>query len=350
MKFLLVAISFVALVAWFDHSNASRAALATAVVADEDAGRLMHAIGNLFRETEAAIAAHDAALLVDKASQLGRECQDVGSVRPGANTQLADVFAEYAHALAPLAAEVEAGARSGDLVRAAQSFERLRTNCVACHIRFRADNGEHGLFPATNNTLTGRTSIRTLDGKQREDKSNVLIFVEGVPLESAPSARAPSQKISQVDRKFVPRVLPIVRGTTVEFPNDDFIYHNVFSLSEIQPFDLGAYGPGQSKSVLFSRSGLARVYCNIHPDMVATIVILDNPCFGLTDRTGFFVVTGIPDGKYAVRAWHEYGGDFDESVTFEHSSMRTLTIQLNEKRATLEHKNKFGKPYRGDYR
>src|SRR5256885_13468033 len=100
------------------------------------------------------------------------------------------------------------------------------------------------------------------------------------------------------ENAFTPPVLPIMQGTTVEFPNDDPIFHNVFSLSKTKPFDLGLYKRGTNKSVTFDQPGLVKVYCNIHEKMIGYIAVLENPYFTLTDKEGKFKIADVPPGKH----------------------------------------------------
>src|SRR5262249_17268743 len=150
-------------------------------------------------------------------------------------------------------------------------------------------------------------------------------------------------------REFHPRVLPVTVGTRVEFPNDDTIFHNVFSLSKAAPFDLGVYEPGHSASVLMERTGLVKVYCNIHPEMAASIVVLANPWYALTDRSGRFVVCGVPDGDYALRAWNDMGGESRQDISVSGGRVFETNIELAETSRSFSHNNKYGKPYTGKY-
>jgi plastocyanin len=121
-------------------------------------------------------------------------------------------------------------------------------------------------------------------------------------------ARAPaSARDTMVQRgaTFTPHVLPILAGTTVDFPNQDPIYHNVFSLSRTREFDLGRYPSGESKSQRFDRPGVVPVFCRIHSDMSAYVIVLDNPYFVAPDSSGRFVIEDIPPGEYQFVIWHE---------------------------------------------
>ena len=109
--------------------------------------------------------------------------------------------------------------------------------------------------------------------------------------------------MDQRNETFVPYVLPVVVGTTVEFPNNDPIFHNVFSLSKAQRFDLGRYAAGQSKSVRFDRPGIVRVFCDIHSHMSAYILVLAHRYFATTGDDGRYRIEGVPPGRYTVVAW-----------------------------------------------
>ncbi|HEY2804922.1 MAG TPA: hypothetical protein VGI92_03600 [Gemmatimonadales bacterium] len=134
--------------------------------------------------------------------------------------------------------------------------------------------------------------------------ANVVLYLESTtPIRGHAVPVRPV--MMQSGERFVPHVLPVLVGTTVEFPNDDPIYHNVFSLSRVRSFDLGRYPRGSSKSVLFSSPGVVQVFCHIHADMNGYILVLDNPFFVVPDPQGHFVIEGIPPGEYRLVAWHE---------------------------------------------
>ncbi len=119
-------------------------------------------------------------------------------------------------------------------------------------------------------------------------------------------ARPPRAAVTQKDGAFTPRILPIVAGTVVDWPNADEIYHNVFSMSETTPFDLGLYKRGEdSKSILFTKTGRIDVFCSIHSQMNCVVLVLPNPWFALSDDRGRYAIRNLPPGTYEVRAWHE---------------------------------------------
>ena len=111
--------------------------------------------------------------------------------------------------------------------------------------------------------------------------------------------------MDQRNETFVPHLLAITTGTTVDFPNSDRIYHNVFSLSKTKTFDLGRYAAGRSQSVRFDRPGIVRVFCDIHSHMNAFILVFNHRFFAVTDADGRYRIDNIPPGTYNVVAWNE---------------------------------------------
>jgi plastocyanin len=125
-------------------------------------------------------------------------------------------------------------------------------------------------------------------------------------LESQGDVPAPSARRAVLDQRnltFEPRVLAIRVGTTVELPNNDRVFHNVFSFHDAKRFDLGMYPAGTSRRVTFDREGLSRVFCNIHPGMAAYVMAVDSPYFAVSDRQGEFSIPSVPAGRYTYHAW-----------------------------------------------
>lgn len=315
-----------------------------------DAGEmLMQEVGAAFHELELALERRETETLILNANRLRGCFERGGALEVQKNAGLSRAFQRYLQSAAAGALELANLGTSGDIAQAGQALEEVRATCISCHAKFRADNMDLAPYPARRGAITGEVVVRTTSGVMREDRSNVVVFLDGgPPLSFPPPRRRPS--LSQKDRRFEPRVLPVLRGTTVDFPNDDTVFHNVFSLSKDRPFDLGAYEQGCCESVDFPRSGLVLIHCNIHPQMVANIVVLENPYFTLTDEAGLFVLPEVPDGTYSLRTWHEYGGETREEVIVTGESMLLRSLQIKEQRVRLEHKNKFGQPYRDKYR
>jgi plastocyanin len=115
-----------------------------------------------------------------------------------------------------------------------------------------------------------------------------------------------TKKVAQQGAVFLPHVLPVMAGTTIEWPNDDDIYHNVFSMSDAKRFDLGLYkGNPRDKRVTFDKPGRVDVFCSIHENMHCIILVLENPYFAATDEGGHYRISDVPPGTYKLRAWHE---------------------------------------------
>jgi plastocyanin len=136
---------------------------------------------------------------------------------------------------------------------------------------------------------------------------NVVIYLDGdVP--GRVGETTPRGRMAQRDERFVPHILPVLQGTVVDFPNDDDVYHNVFSLSSAagkNGFDLGRYPKGSSKAWTFDKTGTVQVFCHIHSDMSAVVLVLPNPYFTSPDEAHHFSLGDVPEGDYTIVGWHE---------------------------------------------
>jgi plastocyanin len=134
---------------------------------------------------------------------------------------------------------------------------------------------------------------------------NVVVFVKTRAAPSSPTRAA----IRQTDEEFLPHLVAVTTGSTVEFPNDDLIFHNVFSLSRAGTFDLGRYPRGSSRVRVFTQPGLVKVFCHLHSHMSATIRVFDHPFFAIPGADGRFTIPNLGPGSYDVVAWHERAGE-----------------------------------------
>jgi plastocyanin len=206
----------------------------------------------------------------------------------------------------------------------------------------------HAQHPAQ--TAAPRTPTAEIVGKvettapsgEKAPATGVVVWVPGVPAaRTAPPAMASTQK------RFAPHVIAVAQGTVVSFPNQDRVFHNVFSRTTGSEFDLGLYRNGASRSVRFSKPGLVRVYCNIHPDMAGYVRVLEDGVFTTTDDHGAFRLTGIAPGRRIVQVWDERGGERQFPVDLESGRSRTLNVVLDVRAfRRVQHKNKFGREYR----
>jgi plastocyanin len=317
--------------------------------AKADAVSLMSDLSQSFRVLESKLASGDTEAVVAAALELASEAPRLHGIKPEVNVSLGEEFERHATRTAELAEETRLLASQGRAAGAGQAFEELRATCVSCHLKFRSNNTVRGNYPALGNTVSGSVELRDADGQVRDNQSWVLVFLEGESSTGIPANARQNPRVSQRGRRFEPRVLPVVVGAEVEFPNDDTIFHNVFSLSKTMPFDLGAYEPGESASVRMERTGLVKVYCNIHPEMAASIVVLANPWYALTDRGGHFVICGVPDGEYVLRTWSDMGVESRESIKLVGQTVFDKHLALQESRRVVTHTNKYGRAYPGKY-
>lgn len=185
------------------------------------------------------------------------------------------------------------------------------------------------------------------------DASNVAVWL--TPIGSGPVSAAPSgipmPQIVQANKSFSPHVLVIQAGTAVQFPNKDPFLHNVFSLFDGKRFDLGFYEAGSSKTVHFDRAGVSFLFCNIHPEMSAAVVVVDTPYFGKSDRAGHVNIPNVPEGRYQLHVWYERSlpedlNSVSRVVTISDAARSLETLQIVENpNFSLEHKDKYGQDY-----
>jgi plastocyanin len=174
--------------------------------------------------------------------------------------------------------------------------------------------GRAGSRPAANRGTAGRPE-------------DAVVYLDHLPPEAdraIAATRKVGPRLSQQGQAFQPRVLAIAVGTSVEFPNRDPIYHNVFSLSPAKRFDLGKYPRGHSRSVTFARTGLVNVFCDIHSDMTGFILVLPHHGFARPDGDGAYSLPNVPAGRYVVRAWHPEFATLERTVEVPASGSATV--------------------------
>lgn len=193
-------------------------------------------------------------------------------------------------------------------------------------------------------TVAGKVTLAAA-GKDRADASNTVVWIEGA--HAAGGAAKGAMKSSS--KRFEPRVVAVSRDATVEFPNVDPIYHNVFSVSGANRFDLGLYRSGTSKSKTFDQPGLVRIYCNIHPQMIGFVMVVDSDFVAVTGPDGTFRFDNVPPGPHVVKAWNEEGVEVSEPVAVKAGTEAPLAIRIDVSGFKAEpHKNKYGKDYAPD--
>jgi plastocyanin len=160
------------------------------------------------------------------------------------------------------------------------------------------------------------------------DRLKSVVYLESAPRGAFEQSEGGHAVMDQRNETFVPHVLAITTGTTVDFPNSDRIYHNVFSLSKAARFDLGRYAVGHSRAIRFDRPGIVRVFCDIHSHMNAFILVFTHPFFAVTDTEGRYHIDNVPPGTYAVIAWNEGVSSDPQPITVPDGSSAELDFTL----------------------
>lgn len=204
----------------------------------------------------------------------------------------------------------------------------------------------HALFVIALAAATGHVSGRVIvskNGSPKADQSNVVVYLDGV--KDAPKLKPTTgSEVRQRDLQFEPAINVIVVGSSIDFPNEDKVFHNVFSVSEASKFDLGLYRSGDRKTVTFKKPGVVDVYCNIHPEMVAKIKVLDTMLYAITDKSGAFTIKDVPLGKHRVVAWQAYGEEATGETIVDGTERAPIELKLEEG-TKKRHLRKDGTPY-----
>ena len=221
--------------------------------------------------------------------------RSVLTVGPAISLSVALVFS-----FAPIAVLAESGtdAGSGRILGSVEITRKLTSQ----RMRFRPYPGTRQLPPPSSGDL------------RTDEWRNIVVYLQS-DARLLPATPVPDTlEVAQQGETFIPHILPVVQGSTVEFPNNDPIFHNVFSLSAAKTFDLGRYPQGTSRSVTFEQPGIVAVFCHLHSNMSAIVLVLDNPYFVIPDENGAYQLDGIPAGKYTLVAWHERSERVEQSV------------------------------------
>jgi plastocyanin len=184
----------------------------------------------------------------------------------------------------------------------------------------------------------------------------VVVWLTPLQPDATPAAsgHAGPFRLVQKDKMFMPHLLVVPTGSSVEFPNQDPFFHNVFSLFNGKRFDLGLYESGTSRNVRFDREGVSYIFCNIHPEMGAVVVSLSTPYWSVSNPSGGITIHGVPPGSYRMHVWSEAArvansAETERTVQVGGAPVHLGDIILNVAADPLtHHKNKFGEDYRPD--
>lgn len=186
------------------------------------------------------------------------------------------------------------------------------------------------LLAQEGGTITGTVSVRGM-----RNSANVVVYIDKIPGKDF----APPDEhaiMDQVSLTFIPHVLPVLMGTSVDFPNNDEVRHNVFTPSEVGgKFNLGQYPKGTTKTVTFDKPGVVTLLCNTHTEMSAYILVLETPYAAVTEvesgqRAGRYTLTDVPPGTYVLKAWHRRATESEQTV--EVTAGKTVTADFSMRR------------------
>lgn len=187
-------------------------------------------------------------------------------------------------------------------------------------------------FPGAVPPAGARPTVGELGGPAMAmdpvDRRRSVVYIDAVPRQAFDELPAGHARMDQRNEQFSPRVLAITVGTVVDFPNNDTKFHNVFSLSRAQPFDLGRYRPGRTGGVRFNHPGLVRVFCDIHSHMSGYILVFSHRYFTLTDDQGRYTIPNVPAGSYTLMIWSELGHADSKRVTVGDGTVTEADFQV----------------------
>lgn len=191
--------------------------------------------------------------------------------------------------------------------------------------------------PALAGKIKGTVKVKGL-----RSPTNVLVYLTKAPSGSMDLSKT-NFVMDQRNLEFIPHVLPVLVGSTVQFPNNDQVDHNIFSMSRTKKFNLGSYKPGDSKAVLFDKPGIVEIRCDVHAEMAAYILVMKNPYFAVTDKNGHFEIldssyfkqaglkgaTDLLPGKYLIKTWHEKLKSQKKAIVVAENGEVTIQLGLS---------------------
>ncbi len=190
--------------------------------------------------------------------------------------------------------------------------------------------------------LTGR--ITMTGGDANADEAVVYFVPESADDTRGKTEPADTAEIITRDKSLSPTVLTVSRGTEVRFPNEDPILHNLFSVSSENGFDVGVYGPDESPSVTFTNPGVVNIYCNVHHDMHAHVLVVDTPWRAQAGADGRFQLTGLPAGPGELHVWHRQSERWSRSIELPASGAIDVKLEVTKPKLP-PHRDKAGQPY-----
>ena len=176
------------------------------------------------------------------------------------------------------------------------------------------------------------TIMGTVKVFRARHSGDVVVYLEGAILKGEYPAPEKHSALDQKNLVFIPRVLPVLKGTTVDFHNSDDVQHNIFAPGKVEKFNLGTWGLGGVREYTFNKPGEVIILCNVHSEMVAYLIILENPYFAKTDEEGNFRIENIPPGTYVLKTWHEKMKSAPQKVTITKGEIKKIHLELNKRK------------------
>jgi plastocyanin len=186
------------------------------------------------------------------------------------------------------------------------------------------------LFAGPTPMVEHRPAVGDIGGARAQavDRRRSVVYLDSVPQPAFYELKTQHPRMDQRDEQFEPRVLAITVGSTVDFPNSDTKFHNVFSLSRANSFDLGRYPPGKTGAFRFDKPGIVRVFCDIHSHMNGYIFVFGHPYFAVTDSDGRYIIPRVPAGTYTLVVWSELGTAAAKKITVTDNAVTEADFQI----------------------
>ncbi len=211
------------------------------------------------------------------------------------------------------------------------------------------------LAGAQDTNVTADVALVNSGKKSKPRKAdNVVLWLTPVSSSTIvnfpPATNGNRPRLVQKNKSFEPHVLVVPVGASVEFPNRDPFFHNVFSLFEGKRFDLGLYEAGTTRSVVFDKPGISYIFCNIHSEMSAVVIAVTSPYYGISDRNGHVAIAHVPTGRYTLRIWYEDTlpeelSKLTREVNISQDASNLGAMRLPATNLPPGHENMYGRDY-----
>ena len=208
------------------------------------------------------------------------------------------------------------------------SQKNIQTGSVNGKIEILKMNAMEPSQHAARHQSYGTMNMTPQKPSATNEYANIVVYLEGQNFKREPQLAAAHNQIDQRNAEFLPHVLPVLRGTVVDFINRDNVYHNVFSLSPAKKFNIGRRPTGQAVPIVMDKPGVVEIFCDIHANMAAYILVLDNDFFTQPNRKGNYSIDRIPAGTYTLKVWHERLSSQEQIITISPNSTTTVNFVM----------------------